>query len=50
VKGRKRHIVTDTDDLLLAMQVHTANIQDVHGAVPLLKYRDAVSKAASYLC
>src|SRR6202011_6052534 len=38
VKGRKRHIVTDTNGSLLAIQVHAANIQDVHGAVPLLKY------------
>ena len=38
VKGRKRHIVTDTAGSLLAAQVHAANIQDVHGAVPLLKY------------
>jgi putative transposase len=38
VKGRKRHLVTDTDGSLLAVQVHPANIQDVHGAVPLLKY------------
>lgn len=37
VKGRKRHIVTDTLGLLLAVQVHPANIQDVHGAVPLLR-------------
>ena len=37
VKGRKRHIVTDTDGFLLAVQVHAANIQDNHGAVPLLK-------------
>lgn len=37
VKGRKRHIVTDTGGLLLAMRVHPANVQDVHGAVPLLK-------------
>lgn len=37
VKGRKRHIVTDTDGLLLAVQVHPADIQDCHGAVPLLK-------------
>jgi putative transposase len=36
VKGRKRHIVTDTQGFLLALRVHTANIQDVHGAVPLL--------------
>jgi len=37
VKGRKRHIVTDTNGSLLAIQVHAANIQDNHGAVPLLK-------------
>jgi putative transposase len=38
VKGRKRHIVTDTNGSLLAVQVHAAGIQDNHGAVPLLKY------------
>jgi transposase len=38
VKGRKRHIVTDTAGSLLALQVHPANIQDNHGAVPLLKH------------
>jgi putative transposase len=38
VKGRKRHIVTDTGGSLLAVQVHAANIQDSHGAVPLLKH------------
>src|SRR5712672_3083676 len=37
VKGRKRHIVTDTEGWLLAALVHTANVQDNHGAVPLLK-------------
>jgi putative transposase len=37
VKGRKRHIVTDTNGSLLAVQVHAANIQDNHGAVPLLR-------------
>jgi transposase len=37
VNGRKRHIVTDTGGLLLAVLVHAANIQDSHGAVPLLK-------------
>jgi putative transposase len=37
IKGRKRHIVTDTHGLLLALLVHEANIQDSHGAVPLLK-------------
>jgi putative transposase len=37
VCGRKRHIVTDTQGFLLAALVHEANIQDVHGAVPLLR-------------
>jgi len=37
VKGRKRHLVTDTEGWLLAIQVHAADIQDNHGAVPLLK-------------
>ena len=37
VKGRKRHIATDTNGSLLALLVHAANIQDNHGAVPLLK-------------
>jgi transposase len=36
--GRKRHIVTDTNGFLLAVRVHPANIQDVHGAVPLLEH------------
>jgi len=37
IYGRKRHIVTDTNGLLLAVYVHPANVQDVHGAVPLLE-------------
>jgi len=37
IKGRKRHIVTDTQGFLLAVLVHPANIQDCHGAVPLLR-------------
>lgn len=37
VKGRKRHIVTDTQGFLLSVLVHGANVQDSHGAVPLLK-------------
>jgi putative transposase len=36
IKGRKRHIVTDTQGFLLASLVHQANLQDSHGAVPLL--------------
>jgi putative transposase len=37
VKGRKRHIVTDTEGSLLVSLVQTANVQDNHGAVPLLR-------------
>jgi putative transposase len=37
IKGRKRHIVTDTEGFPLAVLVHEANIQDPHGAVPLLR-------------
>ena len=37
IKGRKRHIVTDSHGFVLAAQVHPANIQDPHGAVPLLR-------------
>jgi putative transposase len=37
VMGRKRHIVTDTIGSLLVLQVHPANIQDNHGAVPVLE-------------
>lgn len=37
IMGRKRHIVTDTEGSLLAVLVHAANVQDSHGAVPLLR-------------
>jgi len=37
IKGRKRHIVTDTEGFLLAARVHEASIQDPHGAVALLR-------------
>jgi putative transposase len=36
IRGRKRHMVTDTQGFPLAVLVHPANIQDNHGAVPLL--------------
>lgn len=36
IKGRKRHIVTDSSGLILRLLVLPANIQDNHGAVPLL--------------
>jgi putative transposase len=37
IHGRKRHIVTDSNGLLLAVHVHPANVQDGHGAVALLR-------------
>ncbi len=36
VKGRKRHIVTDTGGFLVAVMVHAADIQDRDGAPALL--------------
>jgi transposase len=36
IKGRKRHILTDTNGLLVTARVHAADIQDRDGAVPLL--------------
>jgi putative transposase len=36
IKGRKRHIVTDTLGHLLGLQVHAADIQDRDGAVGVL--------------
>jgi len=36
VKGRKRHILTDTGGRLVTAIVHSADIQDRDGAVPLL--------------
>lgn len=37
IKGRKRHIVTDTQGHLVALHVHPASIQDRDGAVGLLQ-------------
>ena len=36
IKGRKRHIVTDTNGFLVGLVVHEANIQDRDGAVQVL--------------
>ena len=37
VKGRKRHILVDTLGLLIAVVVTSGNVQDYHGAKPVLK-------------
>ena len=36
IKGRKRHIVTDTTGLMVGIKVHEANVQDRDGAVDVL--------------
>jgi transposase len=37
IKGRKRHIVTDTTGLLVGLEIHSAGIQDRDGAPGVLK-------------
>lgn len=37
IKGRKRHIVTDTDGLLVAVQVHRANVYDGNAGFEVLR-------------
>lgn len=37
IKGRKRHIVTDTEGHLVGLVVHEADVQDRDGAVPVLR-------------
>lgn len=36
IKGRKRHIVTDTNGFMVGLIVHDAGVQDCDGAVPTL--------------
>jgi transposase len=36
VKGRKRHVITDTEGHLIGLTVHTADIQDRDGAVGVI--------------
>jgi putative transposase len=38
VKGRKRHLLTDTEGLLLDVRVHSAGVQDRDGAKILLRH------------
>lgn len=37
IKGRKRHVMVDTDGRALVLQTHAADVQDRDGAVPLLQ-------------
>src|SRR5450432_2803738 len=51
IKGRKRHIVTDTQGNLVGLVVHDAGIQDRDGAPCVLCFDPlALSLAAPYLC
>jgi hypothetical protein len=37
IKGRKRHIITDTGGNMISMKVHSAAIQDHDGALGVIK-------------
>ena len=37
IKGRKRHIVTDTNGFMVGLLVHSAGVEDRDGAVPTLQ-------------
>ena len=37
IKGRRRHAMVDTDGRALMLQVHSADVQDRDGAIPLLR-------------
>ena len=47
IKGRKRHILTDTSGLLVGAVVHAADIQDRDGAPSLLS---SIRSAFPWLC
>jgi len=47
VKGRKRHLLTDTEGLMVGLIVHAANIQDRDGAPAVLA---SVRHAYPWLC
>ena len=40
IVGRKRHLLVDTDGLILKVRVHAANVQDRDGAVLILEQID----------
>jgi putative transposase len=51
VKGRKRHLLVDTQGLVLRVRVHSAQIQDREGIKLLLEVnaRDRLPKRLSHL-
>jgi len=46
VKGRKRHLLVDTEGLVLKAKVHSAKVMDRDGIEPLLKRTEKVSSPA----
>ena len=49
VKGRKRHILVDTNGLILRVHVHPADIQDRDGGLDLLVGADAAFPRVQHL-
>jgi putative transposase len=49
VKGRKRHILVDTEGLVLKAMVHSAKVMDYEGIKALLKQADQMFPRLSHL-
>jgi putative transposase len=49
VKGRKRHLLVDTEALVLKANVHVANVVDSEGIKPLLERAKELFPRLSYL-
>ena len=49
VKGRKRHILVDTQGLVIEARLHSAHIQDREG-IKLLLYTNARDRLPERLC
>jgi hypothetical protein len=50
IKGRKRHLLVDTQGLLLKAKIHSARVQDREGIKLLLQPSGVVSHSASLMC
>jgi len=49
VKGRKRHLLVDTEGLVLKAKVHVANVVDQEGIKPLLEHAKELFPRLSHL-
>ena len=49
IKGRKRHIVTDTEGNLVGLEVHAADIQDHNGALPVAGRPEALFRELRHI-